>query len=170
MYQTIQTMNKEELINDLIRTFSEAYKNLGYSSLMGKVVALLIASPEPLSLDDICDRLQMSKGPISQVSRKLKDHHLIKKVWIPGERKDFYRASDDIFGQAFANYASSMRRNREVGEKFGQLAKSLPDQDKQTEHLIKRMDEMERFYQMMDRANRDFLSEWEEKHGVETPI
>lgn len=153
-------MEKTALIQQLINAYSEAYVKLGHSSLMGKIVALLLTSPEPLSLDDISEQLQMSKGPVSQISRKLKDHNLIEKVWIPGERKDFYRAVPDIFGQAFANYAASMRRNMELGERFSMLAEELEVQDEQSEHLKNRMDEMKMFYEMMDEYNKSFLSAW----------
>jgi len=155
-------MEKTALIQQLINAYSEAYVKLGHSSLMGKIVALLITSPEPLSLDDISEQLQMSKGPVSQISRKLKDHNLIEKVWIPGERKDFYKAAPDIFGQAFANYASSMRRNMELGERFSALAEELDVQDEQAIHLKNRMDEMKMFYEMMDEYNRSFLKAWKE--------
>jgi DNA-binding transcriptional regulator GbsR (MarR family) len=153
-------MEKTALIQQLINAYSEAYVKLGHSSLMGKIVALLITSPEPLSLDDISEQLQMSKGPVSQISRKLKEHNLIEKVWIPGERKDFYKAAPDIFGQAFANYASSMRRNMELGERFSALAEELDVQDEQAIHLKNRMDEMKMFYEMMDEYNRSFLKAW----------
>ncbi len=156
-------MDKQEILQNLINAYAEAYQNLGYSSLMGKIVALLIASPEPQSLDQISETLQMSKGPVSQIARKLKEHQLIEKVWIPGERKDYYRAVPDIFGRAFANYASSMRRNRRLGEQFEELALSQPQQDAQLEHLAVRMNEMKRFYELMDEHNRLFLETWQEK-------
>ncbi len=153
-------MKKEELIHELIQAYSEAYVKLGYSSLMGKIVALLIASPKPLSLDDISEKLQMSKGPISQISRKLKDHQLIEKVWIPGERKDYYKATADIFGQAFANYADSMKKNAELGLRFNNLAEEVDMQDEQVQHIKSRMNEMQLFYNKMEEFNNDFLSTW----------
>lgn len=155
-------MSKRSIINELIMAYSEAYQNLGYSSLMGKIVALLISAPEPLSLDEISEQLQMSKGPISQISRKLKDHRLIEKVWIPGERKDYYRASSDIFGQAFANYRTSMRRNKAIAERFLQELDALDAHDDQTRHLLERMQEMKTFYSLMDEHNASFLEAWRE--------
>lgn len=155
-------MNKQDLIQQLINAYSEAYAKQGYSSLMGKIVALLIASPEPLSLDQISEKLQMSKGPISQISRKLKDHNLIEKVWIPGERKDFYRAAPDIFGQAFANYAASMKNNMEMGAQFSEVAENLEVKDAQAKHIKNRMDEMKQFYELMDEYNKNFLKAWKE--------
>lgn len=155
-------MNKQDLIQQLINAYSEAYAKQGHSSLMGRIVALLIASPEPLSLDQISEKLQMSKGPISQISRKLKDHNLIEKVWIPGERKDFYRASPDIFGQAFANYAASMKKNMQMAAQFSELVEYLDVKDNQTDHIKNRMEEMKQFYELMNKYNRNFLDAWQE--------
>ena len=153
-------MEKEKLVHELIQAYSEAYVKLGYSSLMGKIVALLIASPKPLSLDDIAEQLQMSKGPISQISRKLKDHLVIERVWVPGERKDYYKAAPDIFGQAFENYASSMKKNAELGARIGALAAESNLEDEQVKHIKNRMDEMKLFYNKMEKYNRDFIKSW----------
>jgi DNA-binding transcriptional regulator GbsR (MarR family) len=151
---------KQDIINELINTFAEAYHNLGYSSLMGKIVALLLSSKEPLSLDEISERLQMSKGPISQISRKLKEHQLIERVWIPGERKDYYRASDDIFGQAFKNYSRSMRKNEHIAQHFLQITNQNGSQDTDLMHLTERMQEMKEFYAMMTKHHAAFIEEW----------
>lgn len=153
-------MKKEDLVHELIEAYSEAYVKLGYSSLMGKIVALLIASPNPLSLDDIAEQLQMSKGPISQISRKLKEHQVIEKVWVPGERKDYYRATLDIFGQAFENYASSMKKNAELGSRIGQLAEESDLEDEQVKHIKNRMTEMTVFYNKMEKFNSEFMKKW----------
>lgn len=153
-------MVNDEIKQGLIDAYSQAYQNLGYSSLMGKIVALLLISSKPLSLDEISEQLQMSKGPISQIARKLKDHQLIEKVWIPGERKDFYKAAEDIFGQAFANYASSMKRNLMIAEKFGEEVSALHSDDEETRHFAERMHEMQVFYASMMEHNRKFLEEW----------
>ena len=154
-------MQKQEVIQQLINAYSEAYQNLGHSSLMGKIVALLLTSPKPLSLDEISENLQMSKGPISQISRKLKDHRLIERVWVPGERKDYYQAVPDIFGQAFRNYASSMKRNLAIAEHFTSVLEQMDSADEQIQHFANRMHEMGVFYKAMNEQNKVFLEEWE---------
>jgi DNA-binding transcriptional regulator GbsR (MarR family) len=153
-------MSDERLQRDIITTFAEAYQNLGYSSLMGKIVALLLISEQPLSLDEISDKLEMSKGPVSQITRRLKDHQLIERVWVPGDRKDFYRASNDMFGEAFRNYVSSMKRNKQIAEKF------LSDADlvNTTDFLKDRMKEMQAFYELMEKHNKLFIEEWAKIH------
>jgi DNA-binding transcriptional regulator GbsR (MarR family) len=148
----------DELKKAIINSYAEAYHKMGYSTLMGKIVALLLLSPGPLSLDEICEQLEMSKGPVSQITRRLRDHHLIEKFWVPGERKDYYRATNDIFGQAFRNYRSSMRRNRELAKNFTASAQAMSGPD--AEFMRVRMQEMYDFYDLMDQHNNSFLEEW----------
>lgn len=154
-------MTEEELENELINSYAEAYQQFGLNSLMGKIVALLLISPNPLSLDEISNRLEMSKGPVSQIARRLKEHRLIEKVWIPGDRKDYYRATDDIFGQAFRNQSSRIRQNKNLADRFLSLAEKTPGDHHET--LKKRMSEMSRFYEMMEAHNRAFLQLWGEE-------
>lgn len=156
-----KVMSNQALRREIIATFADAYQNLGYSSLMGKIVALLLISEKPLSLDDISEQLEMSKGPISQIARRLKDHRLIERIWVPGERKDYYKSSNDMFGEAFRNYMGSMRRNRQIAEKFVAEA----EKNDSSEFLKERMKEMKAFYELMERHNKLFIEEWVSFHG-----
>jgi HTH-type transcriptional regulator, osmoprotectant uptake regulator len=151
-------ITSDELKKAIINSYAEAYHKMGYSTLMGKIVALLLISPGPLSLDEICEQLEMSKGPVSQITRRLRDHHLIEKFWVPGERKDYYRATGDIFGQAFRNYRTSMRRNRELAKSFSTSALAIPGAD--AEFIRLRMQEMYDFYDLMDQHNNAFMEAW----------
>jgi len=154
--------NQRELTKNIIADFAEAYSSFGLNPLMGRIVALLIISKEPQSLDDIADRLEMSKGPISQICRRLKDRNLIEKVWVPGDRKDYYKATDDIFGKAFENQMEKMRRNIEIAQRYSAEAKSIENDEADYAHA--RMKEMKAFYELMDEHNRGFLNAWEELH------
>ena len=81
-------MGKSPTINQqIVADFAEGYSNFGLNPLMGRIVGLLIISQDPQSLDDMVETLEMSKGPISQICRRLKERGLIEKVWIPGDRK-----------------------------------------------------------------------------------
>lgn len=145
----------------IITSYAEAYHKMGYSTLMGKIVALLLLSPAPMSLDDICDNLGMSKGPVSQIMRRLRDHNLVEKLWVPGERKDYYSAASDLFGQAFRNYRTSMRRNLQLANGFLERATSLDGGE--SAFITQRMREMRAFYELMETHNALFLDEWAAK-------
>ncbi len=58
----------------------------------GQIYALLFLSDEPLSLDDIAERLSVSKSNISINIRLLEEYDLVKQVWVRGSRKDYYTA------------------------------------------------------------------------------
>jgi DNA-binding transcriptional regulator GbsR (MarR family) len=67
------------------------------SQLQGRIFGLLFLSPEPLSLDDIAAELQQSKSNISTTIRGLVDWHLVRRVPVPGSRKDHYEAATDFW-------------------------------------------------------------------------
>ncbi len=58
----------------------------------GQIYALLFLEDEPLSLDDIGERLGVSKSNVSINIRMLEEYNLVRKVWVKGSRKDFYAA------------------------------------------------------------------------------
>ena len=58
----------------------------------GQIYALLFIADEPLSLDEIAERLGVSKSNVSVNIRMLEDYNLVRKVWIKGSRKDYYAA------------------------------------------------------------------------------
>lgn len=87
-----------ELLNDAHETFIQGAGKIS-SALLGminkvggQIYALLFLSEEPLSLDDIADRLSVSKSNVSINIRMLEEYSLVRKVWVKGSRKDFYAA------------------------------------------------------------------------------
>lgn len=155
--------NKPELTQQIIADFAEGYSNFGLNPLMGRIVGLLIISEEPQSLDDIVEKLEMSKGPISQICRRLKERGLIDKVWIPGDRKDYYEAADDIFGKAYANQINKMQKNIEIAEKYLGRAQELDSED--AAFIRKRMKMMKAFYELMDEYNEKFMKAWKSERN-----
>jgi len=150
-----------ELTQQIVADFAEGYSNFGLNPLMGRIVGLLIISKDPQSLDDIGEQLEMSKGPISQICRRLKERGLIEKVWIPGDRKDYYKAADDIFGKAYSNQINKMQKNIDIAEKYLVQAESLNTGD--AEFIRRRMKVMKSFYELMDEYNEKFMKAWKSK-------
>lgn len=155
----MKTLNLDEKIKrEIIQSFGETYKAFGLSKLVGHIVVLMIFSHQPLSLDDIFKQLKRSKGSVSQIIRRLRDRNLLKKVWVPGSRKDFYEAHPDIFENAFRNNFELIKRNK-------RLATELKSKAKKSNHeaigeILKRLDEMEEFYTLMIQIFQKFLEDW----------
>ncbi|WP_138431819.1 GbsR/MarR family transcriptional regulator [Fodinibius saliphilus] len=149
-------------MQQIVADFAEGYSNFGLNPLMGRIVGLLIISEDPQSLDDFVEKLEMSKGPISQICRRLKERGLIEKVWIPGDRKDYYKTAEDIFGKAYSNQVNKMQDNIEIAEKYLAQVKGMDSSS--ADYVEKQMKMMKSFYELMDEYNKKFMKAWEEQH------
>jgi DNA-binding transcriptional regulator GbsR (MarR family) len=67
------------------------------TQLQGRIFALLFLSHKPMSLDEIAAELQQSKSNISMTIRGLVEWHLVRRIPVPGSRKDHYEAATDFW-------------------------------------------------------------------------
>jgi HTH-type transcriptional regulator, glycine betaine synthesis regulator len=99
---------------ETVRQFVEAWGAMG--SLWGinrsvaRVHALLMASEEPSSLEQIADRLKMSKGNASMSLRELRTFGVVRQVEVPGDRRDFYVTEPDVWTMFFRILRERKRR------------------------------------------------------------
>lgn len=86
----------------------------GFSKVMGQLYAALLLSPEPLSLDDLMARLDISKASVSMNIRTLEHMGMVRQVWLRGKsgRRKYYEAETD-FLQIMTNILSG-REMRDV--------------------------------------------------------
>lgn len=152
--------DQTDLMQEIVADFAEGYSNFGLNPLMGRIVGLLIISKDPQSLDDIVEKLEMSKGPISQICRRLKERGLVEKVWIPGDRKDYYEPANDIFGKAYENQINKMKKNIEIAEKY---LKVVGTDSAESAFIKQQMKVMKEFYELMDQYNEKFMKAWKSR-------
>jgi len=67
------------------------------TQLQGRIFAFLYLSPGPVSLDELTDELQQSKSNVSVSVRGLIDWQLVRRVRLPGSRRDHYEAATDFW-------------------------------------------------------------------------
>jgi len=67
------------------------------SQLQVRIFALLYLTDRSMSLDEIAAELQQSKSNISITIRGLVEWHLVRRVTVPGSRKDHYEATTDFW-------------------------------------------------------------------------
>ncbi len=75
---------------EAIDIFVRIAQFIGLPKSVGEIYGVLFVSADPLSLDDICERLNMSKGSASQGLKLLRSIQAIKASYIPGDRRDLY--------------------------------------------------------------------------------
>lgn len=86
----------------------------GFSKVMGQLYGALLLSPEPLCLDDLMERLSISKASVSMNMRTLEHMGMVRQVWVRGGsgRRKYYEAETD-FLQIVSNIISG-REMRDV--------------------------------------------------------
>ncbi len=80
-----------------IETVARLCKGMGLSEIAGQLYALLYLSAVPISLNEMVERLKISKGSASVNIRALEGWGAAKRVWVKGNRRDHYVADTDIW-------------------------------------------------------------------------
>jgi DNA-binding transcriptional regulator GbsR (MarR family) len=81
--------HSEAVVSDIVGRLMEFW---GFKRNMGRVWAVLYLSPDPLSADDLRNALQLSSGAVSMTLSELGRWGVVRRVWIQGQRRDFYTA------------------------------------------------------------------------------
>ena len=69
----------------------------GFKRNMGRMWTVLYLSPEPLSAAQLTERLSLSTGAVSMLLSELSKWGAVKKAWVPGQRRDYYEAENNIW-------------------------------------------------------------------------
>jgi len=89
-------------LNPIVLRFVEHVGNttqsFGAGRVIGQIYAYLYFSQSPKNLGDMQQALGISKGSASTGVRQLEQWGAVRKVWVKGDRKDYYQAVD-WFGQ-----------------------------------------------------------------------
>jgi DNA-binding transcriptional regulator GbsR (MarR family) len=75
---------------ECVTLFSGFLHVLGVPKSIGGIYGLLYSSPRPLCFADIVEKLEMSKGSVSQGLAFLRQCGAIKAVESPGDRREFF--------------------------------------------------------------------------------
>jgi DNA-binding transcriptional regulator GbsR (MarR family) len=84
----------EAAVSDAVGRLMEFW---GFKRNMGRVWTLLYLSPTPLTAGELKDRLQISSGAVSMTLGELMRWGVVKKVWVQGDRRDFFSAEVAIW-------------------------------------------------------------------------
>jgi len=121
-----------EIMNPIIDSFISDAGNMAQSFGLGRVVgqiyAYLYFSQEPKGLNDMQQNLHISKGSASMCVRQLETWGAVNKVWVKGDRKDYYKAND-WFGKVLKNVLNDTiaKRFAHRDEFFHKIESDLED-------------------------------------------
>ena len=89
-------MEFKEAKNKFVQTWGALGSQWGINKTMAQIHALLMIAPEPLSMEDIMEELQISRGNASMNLRALMEWGIIYKEYKPGERREFFTSEKDL--------------------------------------------------------------------------
>ena len=89
-----QLAPSEAAVSDVVGRLIEFW---GFKRNMGRIWAVLYLSPEPLSAEDLRLSHKLSSGAVSMTLNELLRWGVVRKVWVQGERKDFYTAEVQLW-------------------------------------------------------------------------
>jgi DNA-binding transcriptional regulator GbsR (MarR family) len=84
----------EASVSDVVGRLMEFW---GFKRNMGRIWAVLYLSPDPLSAEDLRTMLKLSSGAVSMTLSELSRWGVVRRVWVQGERKDFYAAEVQLW-------------------------------------------------------------------------
>jgi DNA-binding transcriptional regulator GbsR (MarR family) len=152
---------------DPLQRFVEAWGAMGalwgINRSVARVHALLMASEEPVSLDAIADRLQISKGNASMSLRELRTFGVVRQVEVPGDRRDFYVTEPDVWTMFFRILRERKRREFDPAV---ETIQRLVDEPGASGAVRARLEQMAELLTTMDGVASRFLKDPESSRSA----
>lgn len=89
-------VTKSDIEKKIFSTFSDVATSLGYSSLHGKIIGVLLVKGKPMSLQELAKETGYSTSMISLSSDLLEVLGVVKKIKKTADRKLYIELSSDL--------------------------------------------------------------------------
>ena len=146
----------------LWRTMSSLW---GISPTMAEIHGLLYITGAALSMDDIMDRLGISRGNVSMNLSKLVEWGLVKRVHKRGDRRDYYESLSDVW--EMFTLVAAQRKRREIDPILSTLRQCRNEltpevlgavaAESEAQERFRRINDLYSFLSMMDSLAQRFF-------------
>lgn len=171
--KSVTLEKRPSLLEEAVDTFIEGAGQVSAALLGminkvgGQIYALLYLNEEPLSLDDISEKLCVSKSNVSINIRLLEESNLVRKVWVKGSRKDFYAAEHTYPKKVIKDFLENIRRTLKdalttIERTRSKVARAkLNSKGQETQHadfMLEQLGRIALFYEIANQYFDDFFS------------
>ena len=87
----------EPIVDQVAHTLGELMRFWGFRDVLGRIWGLLYLSPEPVTPEQICSRLKISRGNVSVALAEMQRWGAVKRVRTPGQRTSAFVAETDLW-------------------------------------------------------------------------
>jgi DNA-binding transcriptional regulator GbsR (MarR family) len=99
----------DESVREFVETWGAMGAIWGINSSVARVHALLLASERAFTLEEIASELQIAKSNASTCLKELRAWRVVRKLTVPGERKERFASEKDPWTMLF-NIARERKR------------------------------------------------------------
>lgn len=128
-------MKYAEAREQLIRTWGQLSSQWGINRTMGQIHALLMLAPDPMTADQIIQELAISRGNVSMNLRSLIEWGLVHKVYVTGDRKEYFAAEKDAWKMALQIAKERKRRELEPAIHSLQALQNIEQGDVESKYV-----------------------------------
>lgn len=122
----------------------DVIEHWGFRRVLGRVWTVLFIAGQALPAAEIGERLQISAGAVSMSLSELQRWGVVRRVWRPGERKEFYEAETDFWKMI----------SRVFDERERLLSESVRERLERSAELLQRVPETPESRLCLDRVSR----------------
>jgi DNA-binding transcriptional regulator GbsR (MarR family) len=138
----------------------DVIEHWGFRKALGRVWTVLYLNNEPLAAADLADRLSMSAGAVSTTLTELQRWGVARRVWRPGERKEYFEAETD-FWKMISKVVSERekflaRSVKERLDKASDIALDVP-RSARSKHVIERLKRLSAFASVAETVLDSFI-------------
>ncbi len=148
-------MNLEEAKREFIQTWGSLGSSWGIPRSMAQIHALLLASPDSLSTEEVMEQAMLSRGNVNLNMRELISWGLVDKINKLGERKEFFQANHDIWSMSQSIIRERKKREMmPVREFIHQLTlQEIEGKKKDVKHFKNLVKELDEFLSQLDQLS-----------------
>ncbi|MEM9557144.1 MAG: MarR family transcriptional regulator [Acidobacteriota bacterium] len=86
--------SREETIQSFVEAMGRDFEKESMPRIAGRVFGLLLLETGPHGLQQLAERLRVSRASVSTNTRLLEERGMIERVTLPGDRRDYYRIGE----------------------------------------------------------------------------
>jgi DNA-binding transcriptional regulator GbsR (MarR family) len=156
----VDTGRDEEAVARFVERFALQWAEAGFPRMAARVfIALLVTDSGQRTATELAAQLQVSPAAISGAVRYLSQIGLAVRERDPGERRDHYRVSDDMWFETFARRDELLLRwEQDLEEGIKALGADTP--------AGARLDETRQFFEFVRLEFPGIMERWRESRSA----
>ncbi len=140
----------EQLIDHFVETWGAMGSAWGVNNSVARIHGLLIVTDRAWCIDEIVERLQISKSNVSTSLKELRSWNVIKKTFQPGDRKEYYISEPNAWEMLFN--IMRQRKQREFDPILAGVAETYALAKKDSDGIA--LDRLKQMKSMLDTFNK----------------